>query len=292
MNYLLFIIVFFIVLFFYIHIYYQLNTNDDLEIYEINEPTKDKLEEICDLKQPIMFKYLNDNLMTNCNLINLGENYNVFDINIRNNENNELFVPLQLKDSIELFNNDNKSKYISENNEDFLKETTLIKYFKVNDEFLRPPLVSKCIYDFMTGSKNSHTPLRYDLNYRNYYLVTQGEIKVILIPPKYSKYLYLEKDYLNFEFYSQVNCWEPQDKYKNDFNKLKKLELTLKEGDLLFIPSYWWYSIRFNEISSVCCFKYRTYINTLSILPQLCIYMLQNMNVKHNLVKIKDKIEY
>jgi hypothetical protein len=198
---------------------------------------------------------------------------------------------LPLRESIDLFNNDNESKYTSENNIDFLTETTLLGRLKINDDFLRPPLVSKCIYDFMTGSIHSTTPLRYNINYRNYYLITQGEIKVILIPPKYNKYLDERKDYLNFEFLSNVNCWNPSDAHKKNFEKVKTLELTLREGDILFIPSYWWYSIKYNKISSICCFKYRTYMNTLSILPQLFIYMLQNMNVKHNIIKIKDKIE-
>ena len=31
---------------------------NDLEVYEIEQPSKDKLEEICDLRQPVIFDYL------------------------------------------------------------------------------------------------------------------------------------------------------------------------------------------------------------------------------------------
>ena len=41
---------------------------------------------------------------------------------------------------------------------------------------MRPPLVSICKYDFMSGSEESYTPLRYNISHRNYYLVTAGEI--------------------------------------------------------------------------------------------------------------------
>ena len=47
--------------------------------------------------------------------------------------------------------------------------------------FLRPSLVSNCLYDFIVGSVNSKTPLRYDLNYRNYYFVTSGKVNIKLI---------------------------------------------------------------------------------------------------------------
>ena len=34
------------ILFLYVHIYFHLKTSDDLEVYEIDNPSKEKLEEI------------------------------------------------------------------------------------------------------------------------------------------------------------------------------------------------------------------------------------------------------
>ena len=82
-----------------------------------------------------------------------------------------------------------------------MEETGLLKTFRYNDSFLRPPLVSICKYDFMSGSE-SHTPLRYNISHRNYYLVTAGEINIKLIPPNNGKYLQKETDYDIFEFSS------------------------------------------------------------------------------------------
>ena len=56
-------LVFCIVLFFYLHVFFHLKTSDDLEIYEIEQPSKDKLEEICDLRQPVVFDFNNNRLL-------------------------------------------------------------------------------------------------------------------------------------------------------------------------------------------------------------------------------------
>ena len=95
---------------------------------------------------------------------------------------------------ITLFNKDKQSIYFTENNGDFLEETCIDKHMSYNDEYLRPPMVVKRDYDIMSGSINTTTPLRYDLNFRNFYQVTEGKIALKLVPPKYGKYLKIKKD--------------------------------------------------------------------------------------------------
>ena len=89
--------IFIIVLFFYLHINHHLTKSNDLEIYTIEQPSKDKLEEICNLRQPVLFNFMNERLLESCNLNNLESNYSAFDIKIRNvknnDENSELYVP-------------------------------------------------------------------------------------------------------------------------------------------------------------------------------------------------------
>jgi hypothetical protein len=116
-------------------------------------------------------------------------------------------------------------------------------------------------------------------------LVTQGSIQVKLSPPKSSKYLYPINDYENFEFSSPVNPWEPQAKYKADFNKIKCLDITLYPGKILYIPAYWWFSFKFDENTSVSCFKYRTYMNNIAISPKIGLYILQNQNIERKIAK-------
>jgi hypothetical protein len=290
MNVIKNIIIFIMVLFIYIHIYHQLKTSNDLEIYDIQYPSKDKFDEICELRQPVIFNFnKNELIQNNCSLPKIIEQYGSFDVNIRNlnnisNENNiEKYLPLTLNKTYDLISSDDNT-YISENNSDFIEETGLLKYFQYNDELLRPPLVSNCIYDIILGNKQSSI-LKYDVNYRNYLLVTHGNISIKLIPPKYSKYLYENSDYLNFEFNSPVNVWNIQDEYKINFDKIKVLNVNLKKGDIIFIPPYWWFTIKYNEITSICNFKYRTYMNNIAILPKIIVNLLQNNNVKRNFLQ-------
>jgi len=289
LKYFIAIFIFCVCLFLYLHIQYHLKTSNDLEVYTIERPSKEKLEEICDIRQPVIFDFNNNRLLESCNLGSLDDNYGAFDIQVRDitnkDDNTELYLPFLLKETINIFREDKNKKYISEHNEDFLKETGAVKNYSYNDAFLRPPLVSKCIYDFMSGSIGSKTPLRYDLNYRNYYYVTSGKINLKLIPPHSSKYLYPVKDYDNFEFRSPINVWDVQQEYKADFDKVKVLDVTLNKGEIIYIPAYWWYSIEYEKLSSLCTFKYRTFMNVLAISPELILTMLQGQNIKRDVVK-------
>ena len=285
--------IFCVILFFYLHIQFHLKTSDDLEIYEIEQASKDKMEEICDLRQPVLFDLPSvedsDKISNTTNKQYLLDNYPVFEIKIRDNYDNHLdsnlCVPLPLHLATKLFDEDNNSTYFSEGNTDFLQETGAIKNMSYNDEFLRPSLVSNCYYDILMDSANVETPFRYDLNYRNYYIVTQGSVKIKLSPPKSIKYLYPISDYENFEFKSPVNPWVPQTKYKADFDKIKCLEIILTPGRFLFIPAYWWYTFKFERNTSISCFKYRTYMNNIAITPKICMYALQNQNVERKIAK-------
>jgi hypothetical protein len=286
-------LIFCIVLFLYLHVYFQLKTSNDLEIYEIDYPSKDKLEEICDLRQPILFNFQNDRILESCQRANLLDTYGAFDIKIRNikepiadNETN-LYVPLAFSNALTVIKEDTEMKYLVENNADFLEETGLLKSYKYNDVFLRPYMVSKCAYDFTMGAEKTRTPFRYELNFRNYLLVTEGSAKVKLAPPKSSKYLYPNNDYDNFEFSSPVNPWQVQSQYKADFDKIKCLDITMSKGQILFLPAYWWYSIEFGKDTSISTFKYKTYMNTIAILPKLIMKLLQNQNVKHKTIEVK-----
>ena len=292
------VLIFCVVLFLYLHIYFHMKTSNDLEVYEIDQPSKDKLEEVCDLRQPVLFDYANERLMESCTLPAIRAAYGAFDVRLRNVKDaaddadaTELYVPLTLHAVAESFRGDKESRYISENNGDFLEETGLVKTFKYNDAFLRPPMVSNCAYDVMCASPGTATPLRYELNYRNYYLVTQGGVKMRLIAPNASKYLYPVADYDNFEFRSPVNPWHVQAEYRADFDKIKTMDVDLIAGQIIYIPAYWWCSIRFPEsaagLTTVCCFKYRTYMNTVSVLDKLGMWLLQQQNVKRDTIEKK-----
>lgn len=283
------VLIFCLVLFVYLHVLFHLKTGEDLEMYEVDDPSKDKLEEICDLRQPVLFEFDCQKIINTTNREYIANNYHAFEIKIRNVKENdcstELYIPLPLHVAVKLFNEDKDSTYFSENNTEFLDETGVAKNLKYNDEFLRPYMVSNCNYDVIFGSENTCTPFRYEINYRNYLLLTQGSAQIKLAPPHSIKYLYPVYDYENFEFRSPVNPWSPDTKYSADFDKIKCLEFTLQQGKTLYIPPYWWYSIKFHNNSSISCFNYRTYMNNIAVLPYVCLHALQIQNVKRDVVK-------
>lgn len=283
--------IFCIVLFLYLHVQFHLKTSNDLEVYELDDASKDKLEEVCDIRQPVLFRFDDEKVIETTSKKFIIENYPSFEIKIRNTNDNdkksELYVPLPLDASRKLFDEDKNACYFSENNSDFLNETGVVKNFKYNDMFLRPYMVSNMNYDIMMATKDTVTPFRYETNYRNYFLCTQGSVEIKLTPPQSVKYLYPEYDYENFEFRSPINPWNVQTKYAADFNKIKCLEISLKKGQIVYIPAYWWYSIKFDSDSSVSCFRYRTYFNNLAISPYIFMHMLQLQNVKRVII---DKI--
>ena len=204
-------IVFCLVLFIYLHVQFTLKTSDDLEMYELDDFSKDKLEEVCDMRQPVLLEFDNQKIIDTTNLFILQATYSAFELKIRNvKEEDFLYMPLTLANTKKLFDEDKDAKYITELNADFLEETGAVKNFSYNDELLRPYMVSRCEYDILSASKGASTPFKYELNFRNYFMVTQGSATIKLAPPKSTKYLNTVYDYDNFEFRSPINVWEKE----------------------------------------------------------------------------------
>ena len=99
MNIIIIILIFILVLFIYLHIFYHLKTSDDLEVYELASISKERLEEICDLRQPLTF-HLDISKFERLTKENILQNYPSFDIKLRdissNNIDTELFLPIIL----------------------------------------------------------------------------------------------------------------------------------------------------------------------------------------------------
>ena len=294
MNPLLATVVFAVVLFVYIHIYHNVKVSNDLEVYEVESPSKERLEEICDIRQPALFVMDTEELQQTVNRCAVSERYGAFDVSVRHNHDVEghsatsssngttshLFVPLALGAANDMLQSDNAGGIFSERNGDFLAETGLVNQLRYNDAMLRPHMVSKCSYDWLFGSDGTKTPFRYELDYRTYLTVTEGSVTLKMAPPKNSKYLYVDKDYVNFEFRSRVDPWEPQAHYKTDFGKVKCLEVVLTPGSVLYIPAYWFYSIEFHSGASLCKFSYQTYMGTLSVIHYHTLSFLQRNNTR------------
>ena len=270
MNTLLTLLTICVVVVIYMHVVHQLKTSNDLELFELDTPTKSKLEEVCNLRQPLLFPYSEHdiNQITPAKLME----YKAFDITVYDSSYNSSTI--SLNSAFQLFD---KKNYFSTDNSDFLHETMLSRHFISTDAYLRPPMVSSINYDILFGAPESTSRLKYTTQHRNYIYVSNGIITVKLSPPRNEKYLDVQKDYEKQEYYSNVHPWN------TTLDKVKFLEFTLVKGQMLFIPAYWWYSIKFEKDSCVCTFQYKTVMNIIATLPDICMGILQRQNTKTKL---------
>jgi hypothetical protein len=226
----------------------------------------------------------------------LQTQYHAFDLKVRDSSDDPLYIPLTFKKTQDLLISKKKS-YFTERNEDFLTETGLVKKIRSHDAFLRPYLVSQCRYDWWQGSEGTTTPLRYEISYRTYLFVTEGQMRVQLVPPKYTKFLHAVEDYELFEFRSPVSLVDPLPEYKEDVDKIKSLDITLYPGQILFLPAYWWYSVTFGSNTSVgsntsaLVFQYKTFMNVISLLPYYALYAMQMQNIQRKTVQERKREE-
>jgi hypothetical protein len=194
-------------------------------------------------------------------------------------------IPLSLDNFKTLTATDSKSHYYTDNNEFLVEETFVKKEAEKMDNYLKPDYIFHKKYDLLMGSADCGTPLQYHNKYRRYISVMSGKVRVKMAPWKSVKHLHSVKDYMNYEFFSKINVWCPQSKYRNDFDRVKFIEFDVPRGYVLYIPPYWWYSIKFNKKSSITTMKYRTVMNNVSISPCFFMHFLQLYNVKRNTIE-------
>ena len=275
--------IFCIVLFIYIHIYNHIKTSNYLEVYEIENLSKDKFEDIINFKQPLLLN--NSSLIDNIEANYLISNYPTFDLNLYNKQNG-IFLKTKMEDFDAIITGDTSNNYITYNNKEFLEETTLEKVLSSNDTFFRPYNVCNKNYDIIMGKKNNTTQLKYSINSRNILYLSSGKIEVTMCPPKYYKNLHVQKNYELLDFYSAIDINNVQSNYKNDYHKVKFLRVLLNTTQVLIIPPYWFYSIKFLEENTIVFFNsYRTYTSSIAIVPDLFIQLLQENNLKLNIIK-------
>lgn len=292
-------LIFGIILFLYIQIIHHYTRSEDLEIYEMDYINNRQLQDVCNMKQPVIFNYTNmyPEFMNNITIQHISHTCAQSEINIKDindywketiTKDSQYYEPidyfrLPFTSSHLFMKSDTKSLYFSENNSEFIEETGLDKHFQEFHSFLKPsPFIIHTKYDICIGSIHTETPLRYHTDYRKFLILSQGKIHVKMTHYKSSKYLKLIKDYDNYEFRSPINVWNPQKEYVNNISKMKFIEFDVFAGQILYIPPYWWYSIRFsNDPTTVVSYiSYNSIMNIVANTPEIGRYLLQQQNIQ------------
>lgn len=263
--------IFVVVAFLYFHVQHQYKTSDVLEIYEIDYVSNIKLQEICELKQPVLFHLpvFESSPILSCQNIKDIRDYYKHPIPIS-------VESLQLSSSSAqgLLDTDTKGVFFSDRNQ--------VDSLGVEiDMSLKPSFTVNKKYDILFGSRKSNTPFMFHTESRRFLSVSQktentAGIKVKMIPWKFkSQFEPIQYDYEHYEWWSPL-----QEK------EVPCVEFLVKPGYTLFIPAYWWYSIQFTDVHcQVYSATYSTPANLLANSRHLALYLLQQQNATQFFLK-------
>jgi hypothetical protein len=272
-------------------------------VYKINKlkyPKQDKLITLNNLYKiydnvnyPIIIpNFLKKHILMKYNFSYFKENYKNIKINIIQNFTNYNNQKLKIKeidlgsyiDKIEEGKTD-KYYFKSEDNYQFLKEIGHEK--EIIDLFSNiTPKFSIIKNSFWMGPKGSCTPLHYDSDYFNLLCVVEGQKEIILIHPKYTKYIYEMDDFLHGSSWSKVDIWNIDYLKYPLFNNINYKRILLNAGDILNIPKYWWHGIKNTQNTIAFTYHYYTISSILTIdIPEILISLLDK--IKSNVFKKK-----
>jgi hypothetical protein len=255
------VIIFVIVLLFYLHLMSQFKTSEDLEIYETDYVSNRELDEICNLRQPVLFEFKShfpDMEGTNGSLPLTAEWSSApsaqnppcsIVVNVRDTTETET-IRLPFESALTLMKTDKNSRFTSENNSSIpINEITRL------DAFLKPPWVVHETTDVIFGSNGATTPLQYHTNHRTFMCVRSGYIRVKMTPYKSRKYAGAKT--------IPDNPNKKMAENETD-ERMRFLEFDVQSGYVLYVPSRWYYSIQLFDDAQVCGITYNT---VFSLLP-------------------------
>ena len=275
MNQILYMIVIFLfVAFVYIHVLFHLKVNNSMSIRTIQITGKEDFEEQCDIRLPFTTFYHNAKLNDTFSIANLTKNYNSFRIN-----------GVSIGKFSTLFETDS---FLSTNNEDFLIESDTINTISAEDNFLRPSFTCCKKYDVCMG-KRSTTHFKSVLYFRTYVYVADGSIDVYLCPPKSTRFLNYSYNNETFSNESDMDPFDENIQQGESFDKIKPLRVTLRKGELLFIPSAWYYSYKMDDPVIIVSLQYRSLMNVVTLTPNYINYVYNKMICDKKEVNLCDK---
>lgn len=105
----------------------------------------------------------------------------------------------------------------------------------IGDNYLVPETIKDSCHLWI-GPKGTVTPLHLD-EMNILFIQIRGSKKYRMYPPTQSAYVY-DTNYV----YSDVNILDV-DPIHSEFSKALPIEFTINEGEVLFIPAYWWHHV-------------------------------------------------
>lgn len=254
MNIFITIFIFILILLTYLHFMNEFKYVHSMSIYDIEYSSRKDLQKICELKQPFVFNIQ----LQSVDAFDKERNMCVFD-----NDNNEyVTVPFHVLE--ELIAKDKTGTYYSMNNSDFAKNEHVTEFSELNS-YIQPYFSTNNTYDILMGSNKSCTPVQCMKKSELFLFVKQGSLNVKL--HTYDKDL--DK---SARFWDISHNYQTQDVY-------------LTEGQAVFIPTWAYYTMRFENDAIVYSISYESPTNICINLPNMMLDFLQNQNTEEKVLK-------
>lgn len=281
MNYLQIVVIFLLVLFIYIHIQFQITSADERQIYVIDKPVNAPIEDVFELKQPIVFRMLS---IINITLENLLSHHHNIDISVYDNtrKNTHSNILSSISATHALVKGDAHAKYYSEKNTDIFSRiptTSPLHEITKKHAIFTPPLCSRTYNDVLFGSVGSTTIPQYSVMFRNIFSVTSGTLHIRLIHPDdfANRGEQIKPDYTNMSFFasSDTDLWND-----NDNNIIKA---TIHMGESFSIPPYWVYSFQYEEDTFVSSTSFNSYMTEIATAQHTLLYWVTKFTRPRNI---------
>jgi len=270
MSVVYFVIVFIVVLFIYLHVQFQLSTSSEEKIYDVEFGLNKRIDDVLDLKQPVVLHTTTNLRIFSDNNLFIQESFNRRSI-LQTFKENEICVLDNTSDDVntvvsstvesanDLFNADKKGIYYTESNKEIIDNLGKFKIGALTTyyNFLKPPLCSNNMYDIIFGSEYVTTRAKYSIMFRNYFLVTDGEVEIRLIPPNNVQSDNIISKYETFEYISKDNLWDTTETPNS-------ITAVLKKGECMYIPPYWLYSFKLSKGAVIVSSRYNSYLTELA----------------------------
>ena len=298
MNFFIHFLIFLVVLFIYMHIMEQYKTSDKMQLYEMDYIDNAGIQSACNVKQPFVFElrsvfseffyrqqpkiYLEQMGMLDVHLKDTNDYLRVGGAGGGSVDS----IVLSYRSFHSLISSDTRAHYISEGNTDFVGEADLGSLYQRLDGFLKPPIYTcQTEYDILMGSQKAVFPLRYHTHDRIFLCVLSGKLSVKMTPWKSRSGFAggaaaIVRDYENYEFWVRENPWGSGGPGGGGGLQTTYLDFMVLAGQTLFVPAYWFYSIRFEDADTVVAqIKYNSPVNMLANARDIGRWYLQQKNI-------------
>ena len=270
MNLFVNVIFFVIVLIFYLNLIQECKIGQDLDVFEMDYQNAEQLNKMCQNKQPVVFRMNQGEVIADSHFINtispaiLAEKYgkeDVFLSSFKYGEPEEEPIAVPLGSAIMV-----QHDRMFENNHDFIMDLPIHHYYQSIDTFLRPFGTIQTEYDFAFGK---NTALRYHQHHSFFVYAVGGDLDVKITPCKNlvagKQHAFDGNIYPDFQQNKQtlLNCWDEPSMDDEENQDITFLNISIPAGYCLFIPPYWWYSIRHTDPGQggwMAVFKYDTFM--------------------------------